>query len=145
MESGVLSDEAFSASSYYFVNYPSSARLNDGSAWIPRSSDEKPYLEITLDEPRKITGVAMQGQSSFFSGAMYVKSYEMDYKDSTRESEFSTYKDGRGNSEIEGCSDGSTPVRHDFRSHVIADVIRIRPVEWQRSAAIRAELYVDEC
>lgn len=124
-------DKSFSASSTYLFNYASNARLNSGSAWMPSSNSKDQYLEITLDEPRKITGVALQGTSSFFSGEMYVKSYEMDYKDSTRQSEFTTYKDRRGNSEIEGCSDGSTPERHEFRSHFTADVVRIRPLDWQ--------------
>lgn len=145
MESGDLPDESFSASSAYFLNYASKARLNGNSAWFPTSGDEEPYLEITLDEPRRITGIAMQGASTLFSGQMYVTSYELQYKDSTRQSEFTTYKDRRGNSEIEGCADASTPARHDFRSRFTADVVRIRPLDWHTSIAVRAELYVDDC
>ena len=77
MASGSIPDRDITASSA--LNSDSSAfhaRLGNTKAWIPRSDDKHPWIQVNLQYRRNMTAIATQG----FNGS-FVKSYYVSYGD----------------------------------------------------------------
>lgn len=46
MESGEILDSDISASTTYFLNYASNARLNNDKFWMPSANDNQQFLQV---------------------------------------------------------------------------------------------------
>ena len=77
MESGKISNQSITASSYYPQYPPWTARLRAGHAkgWYAMPYDSSLWIQVDLGKPTWLKGVATQGKR--FS--MYVKSYKLAY------------------------------------------------------------------
>ena len=77
MARGSIPDKDITASSE--LNSDSSAsnaRLQNTKAWIPRSNDQHPWIQVNLQYRRNLTAIVTQG----FNGS-FVKSYYVSYGD----------------------------------------------------------------
>lgn len=62
----IIKDEDIRASSKSRLQYDANnGRLNGNSSWCSNHTDSKPYLEIDLEKPYKITYVATQGNRNW--------------------------------------------------------------------------------
>ena len=77
MASGSIPNRDITASSALNSDSePFQARLQDTKAWIPRSDDKHPWIQVNLQYSRNMTAIATQG----FNGS-FVKSYYVSYGD----------------------------------------------------------------
>ena len=56
-----IKDYQLTASSSQGGNIPSKGRLHKTSYWQPSASDSNPYIQLTLTEKMKISGISTQG------------------------------------------------------------------------------------
>ncbi|XP_028655575.1 coagulation factor V [Erpetoichthys calabaricus] len=121
---------------------PSLARLNkEGSinAWQAKDSDSFQWLQIELNEKKKITGIIIQGAKSM-GKEMYVQSYAVMYSDNSNT--WTVYKEDPSSSEriFTGNTNASAHSKNYIYPPVFARFIRIIPKTWHKSIAMRVEL-----
>ena len=74
--SSVISDQRFSALSYYSGYSPSNGRLKGSNAWIPaRNNNNSDFLQIDLGSLYFVCGVATQGSAA---GPQWTKTYKIE-------------------------------------------------------------------
>ncbi|XP_073488988.1 LOW QUALITY PROTEIN: SCO-spondin-like [Aquarana catesbeiana] len=143
---------SFTASSE-LVDHPAyTAQLNRVSpmaalhGWSPQNSDypdhpaRAPHLQIDLQEPRNLTGIAVQGGGSF---DFYVSSFSVQFSDDGIH--WSNYTERSSDTESDtkvfrGNFDGSTPVARSFDVTVSARYVRILPHHYHSRIFLRVEL-----
>ena len=77
MAKGSIPDKDITASSELDSDSSASnARLGNTKAWIPRSNDQHPWIQVNLQYRRNLTAIVTQG----FNGS-FVKSYYVSYGD----------------------------------------------------------------
>ena len=77
MAAGSIPDKDITASSELDSDSSASnARLGNTKAWIPRSNDQHPWIQVNLQYRRNLTAIVTQG----FNGS-FVKSYYVSYGD----------------------------------------------------------------
>ena len=77
MARGSIPDRDITASSAMDSDSSASnARLGNTKAWIPRSDDKHPWIQVNLQYRRNMTAIVTQG----FNGS-FVKSYYVSYGD----------------------------------------------------------------
>uniref|UniRef100_A0A2C9M9G4 Hemocytin n=1 Tax=Biomphalaria glabrata TaxID=6526 RepID=A0A2C9M9G4_BIOGL len=138
----IIGDQQLSAStSLDEYHGPTRGRIftyTDGvfaGGWSPRTSDEKPYLQVDLLSPYKFSGVTTQGSADQPS---WVTKYSVYF--STDGITFEPVKDNSGNPIVfNGNTDQHTPVTNFFPTEV-ARYIQIRPVESHNGITLRFNL-----
>ncbi|XP_075969965.1 hemolectin isoform X2 [Anticarsia gemmatalis] len=133
---------AFTASSSASDLYkPQFARLDQrptdvtAGSWNPGTKDQNQYIQVTLESPRPIFGVVMQGSPLF---SQYVTSYELLYGND--EKNLTPIKENGKPKVFTGPKDGSTPKKQMLDRPVEAKVVRIRPLTWHEEIAVRFDL-----
>jgi len=130
------------SSSSYLFSYASKARLNGPSSWVSATNSQDEWLQVNLDKPQEIDGIAIQGtEGTWFSGDKYLTSYQIYYQNTSEDEEMILWTDRYGNDKIAGATDGSEVARHNFQRHIMADIIRIVPITWESGISLRMELY----
>lgn len=138
-----LPDSAFNASSYLSATFkPHFSRLNakataqSSGSWSPEINDQMQYLQIAFERPQPIFGVIMRGNPIF---DQYVTSFKILH--SSNGIAFHYLVDETSQPQIfSGPIDSRTPVKSMFRIPIEAKVVRIYPLKWHGSIAIRTEL-----
>lgn len=138
-----LADSAFNASSYLGSSFkPHYSRLNakataeSSGSWSPVVNDQMQYLQIAFDKSQPIFGVIMRGNPIF---DQYVTSFKILH--SSDGIAFHYLVDETTHPQVfTGPIDSQTPVKSMFKIPIEAKVIRIYPLTWHASIAIRVEL-----
>ncbi|PFX13376.1 EGF-like repeat and discoidin I-like domain-containing protein 3 [Stylophora pistillata] len=139
MENGHISNQSITASSHYHRYPPWHARLNSGTAvsWYALPSDPNPWIQVDLDMPTWLKGVATQGKR--FS--LFVKTYKLAY--SSDGIHWSTYKDAIEEREMifKGNTDPYKVVKVELDNPVYTRYVRLYPKTWRHGIAVKMELY----
>ncbi|XP_041457346.1 lactadherin-like [Lytechinus variegatus] len=146
LESGVIPDSSFTASSEYNANHaPWRGRLNliadsnGAGAWVARASNADQWIQVDLLATYRITGVATQGRQDYPQWTTsYIVSCSMDGL------VFNTVKDP-----VNPGSDKTFPANNDQNTEVFNPLpedkacryVRLQPVTWRGNVALRMELY----
>ncbi|PFX33163.1 Neuropilin-2 [Stylophora pistillata] len=145
MESGLISDGQISASSQLDDNHaPQRARLNTKisgikqGGWLPLTNDRDQWLQVDLGSYTRVTRVATQGRDGY---DQWVTSFELQY--SVNEITFTSYKEVVGGNPkmFTGNSDSETAVYNILKPPITTRYIRILPIAWSTSIAMRIEIY----
>ncbi|XP_078658315.1 uncharacterized protein LOC144903774 [Branchiostoma floridae x Branchiostoma belcheri] len=135
VQSGAVTDDQMSASSFKAGYQPWRARLNGTRAWQMDPEDRGQWLQIDLLRDVLVTGVQTQG----LKGGN-VESYRLMYSgDGTT---FVTYKNSTGQDMIfDGHTDGDTVMTHELSRPVVARYLRFNPHTWKaRYPRMRVEV-----
>ncbi|XP_033639096.1 retinoschisin-like [Asterias rubens] len=153
VEDGSIPDESLSASSNWFpepgvgqqFSTPAGGRLNKIptqediiGAWHPNVSDANQWIQVDLVNPTFVTGVLTQGRSDH---PQWVTKYKVQYQPPSQES-FADVQDHLGHTEeFIGNTNKLEIVDRRFFEPVLANKLRIVPVEWNgNNIALRFEL-----
>uniref|UniRef100_A0A8C3HC73 F5/8 type C domain-containing protein n=1 Tax=Chrysemys picta bellii TaxID=8478 RepID=A0A8C3HC73_CHRPI len=140
MENGEIKNAQITASSYKKSWYnswePSLARLNQQgrlNAW--QSNNNQQWLQIDLLKAKKITAITTQGCKSM-STEQFVKTYAILYSNF-----FSLIHCFVYFQVFVGNENSSGQVKHFLNPPIFSRFIRIVPKTWNRSIALRVELF----
>ncbi|XP_063067686.1 neuropilin-2-like isoform X3 [Engraulis encrasicolus] len=143
MESGRISDDQITASSYFYDGrwLPRQARLNnDDNAWTPNEDTNKEYIQVDLHFLKVLTGIATQGAiSKETQKSYYVSTFKLEV--STNGEDWMVYRHGKNHKIFHANTDPSEVVLNRVPQPVLARFVRIRPQTWNNGIALRFELY----
>ncbi|KAL1517293.1 hypothetical protein ABEB36_001075 [Hypothenemus hampei] len=147
MESGMIPDDAITASSSYVSNVgPKSGRLRvekAGGGWCPKQQIEKgirEFIEIDLKQVHVFTGVQTQGRYDRGRGQEYVEEYLLEYWRPGLE-DWIEYKRWDGKHVLRGNSDTASVESHKLMPTIFASKIRLLPYSiHRRTVCLRMEL-----
>ena len=87
MESGAISDEQITASSYFHEqNVPFNGRLHSlatpqsEACWLAATTDLNQWLQVDLSQSTKVTRIATQGK---YGGSLWVTEYNLQHSNDT--------------------------------------------------------------
>lgn len=139
----LLPDSALSASSILGNSFkPEYGRLeskpseHSSGSWSPRTNDLNQFLQVSFPQPIPIHGVIIRGSPMF---DQYVTSFKIlhSYDGNT----YHVYENSQKKPKIfSGSVDSKTPVKSVFEQPLEAKIIRIYPISWHSSIALRVEL-----
>lgn len=139
----LLPDSAFSASSILSDSFkPEFSRLDskpgdkNGGSWSPRTNDLNQFLQVTFPQAVPVHGIIIRGNPMF---DQYVTSFKMlhSYDSNT----YHVYENSKNRPNIfSGSVDSRTPVKSIFDVPIEAKIIRIYPISWHGSIALRIEV-----
>ncbi|XP_035699293.1 uncharacterized protein LOC118431952, partial [Branchiostoma floridae] len=135
VQSGAVTDDQMTASSFKGGYQPWKARLNGTRAWQMDTEDTTQWLQVDLRRAVMVTGVQTQG----LAGGR-VESYRLMY--SVDGTTFVTYQNSTGQDKIfNGHTDGDAVVTHDLSRPVVARYLRFNPQTWlSRYPRLRVEV-----
>ncbi|CAH3154100.1 unnamed protein product [Pocillopora meandrina] len=147
MESGAIFDSQITASSVYNDNLAArNARLHfKGSenplrraGWVPGVKNTNQWLQVDLQQTTRVIGIATQGRHDF---DQWVTKYKLQYGDDGQT--FRVYKRNGDISDtvFPGNKDRDTVVYHDLNPLIYVRFVRVLPMEWKGTIAMRIELY----
>ncbi|KAK3530725.1 hypothetical protein QTP86_034623, partial [Hemibagrus guttatus] len=143
MESGKISDEQISASSWFYDGrwLPRMARLNnEDNAWTPAEDSNKEYIQVDLHFLKVLTGIATQGAiSKETQKSYYVTTFKLEV--STNGEDWMIYRHGKNHKIFHANTDPSEVVLNRIPQPTLARFVRIRPQTWKNGIALRFELY----
>ena len=122
-------------------NYKSSI-LNSTQAWTADDPDITPYLEFSLPNLSTVKGVVIKGRAKDGSENQYVKTFRIEYIDSTN-STGAFVSDGisyNTNLYPNMIPDGENTSYILFSNSINTKTIRICPITWNGYCSIRADL-----
>lgn len=105
--------------------------------WSPLQNDLNQYLQIEFPQPIPIYGVVVRGSPIL---SQYVTSYKVlySYNDGVF---YHVIEDEHGNPQIfSGSIDSNKAVKSIFKTPVEAKYVRIYPLSWEGSIALRLEI-----
>uniref|UniRef100_H2ZM28 F5/8 type C domain-containing protein n=1 Tax=Ciona savignyi TaxID=51511 RepID=H2ZM28_CIOSA len=152
LESGMIGDHQISSSSVYITKAAYGrvmskwsarhARLNTHghiNAWMPSRSDRRPWIQVDLGSPMRITGITIQGT---IDGHIrkYVTQFKVLYSVNNREWAFYSRQGSDTDMVFKGNYFFNVPVTRTFSPQLLARYIRLVPVQWQNQPAVRMEL-----
>ncbi|XP_078685481.1 uncharacterized protein LOC144918500 [Branchiostoma floridae x Branchiostoma belcheri] len=140
VESGLIRDEQFSASSSYGSPWqPWEARLNSGSAWYPSSYTTREWLQVDLLKRTSITGIKTQGDL-LFGRSYYVTSFKLLYSDDGTTLNYDTYQENGSDKIFEGNRNANGVKTNYIDPPIVTRFIRLMAVTWTNGIAFRLEL-----
>ncbi|XP_062868150.1 macrophage mannose receptor 1 [Trichomycterus rosablanca] len=131
MEDGNITDTMLSASSYTSGKGPTDARLNGNSCWMP-SSPSNSWIQVSLTESKKITGVKIQGCPT---ADHWVTKFKVQTS-----LDGASWTDYSNDGKFFGAMDRSSPITQLLGTPVSVKHIRILPLEWFSQAGLRIEI-----
>ncbi|CAH3032295.1 unnamed protein product [Pocillopora meandrina] len=147
MESGAIFDSQITASSLFNDNVAASnARLHfKGSenplrraGWVAGVKNTNQWLQVDLQRTTRVMGIATQGRHDF---DQWVTEYKLQYGDDGQT--FRVYKRNGDISDtvFPGNKDRDTVVYHDLNPLIYVRYVRVLPMAWKWTIAMRIELY----
>uniref|UniRef100_A0A1I8MML0 Hemocytin n=2 Tax=Musca domestica TaxID=7370 RepID=A0A1I8MML0_MUSDO len=137
-----LPDSVFKANSSLGPKYaPEMARLSDSptdksGAWSPMINDQNQYLEIVLPHPEPLYGVIMAGSPDFDN---YVTLFKIFYSHDGEA--YHALNDETDKPQLfNGPQNARTPAKTLFKIPIEAKSVKIYPLKWHNSIAMRVEL-----
>ncbi|XP_063304957.1 lactadherin isoform X1 [Pelobates fuscus] len=149
MEGGAITDGQVTSSSMYhsFLGIqrwgPNLARLNNKgivNAWTANSYDQHPWIQVNLLKPMRISGIITQGASRMGT-AEYVKDFKVAYREDGSDFTFVKADEKDTNKIFAGNTDNDSRKANIFSPPLVAQYIRIYPVNCRRACTLRFELY----
>ncbi|XP_062998351.1 lactadherin isoform X2 [Elgaria multicarinata webbii] len=149
MKSHLIADQQITASSVYktwgidaFTWHPHYARLDrtgKSNAWSALNNKEDEWLQIDLQDHKKVAGIVTQGARDF-GHIQYVAAYKVAYSDDGKS--WTLYKDSRTNNTkvFEGNHDNYSHKKNVFDVPFYARFVRILPESWHNRITLRVEL-----
>ncbi|XP_026880092.2 macrophage mannose receptor 1 [Electrophorus electricus] len=134
LEDRNITDSMLSASSALDGKDPSRARLNGDTCWMP-SSPANSWVQVSLSQPKKVTGVVIQGCPT---ADYWVTKFKV--QTSTDGVSWTDYTAEGKVEEFPGPSDRSTAETQLLGTPMTVRFIRILPLEWHNQAGLRFEL-----
>ncbi|XP_035382266.1 contactin-associated protein-like 2a isoform X2 [Electrophorus electricus] len=137
-----LTHSAFGSSSVFSSGYaPGYAKLNKrggAGGWSPLDSDHYQWLQVNLGSRKQVTAVATQGR---YSSSDWTTRYRLLYSDTGRN--WKPYHQDGNIWAFTGNSNTESVVRHDLQHAVVAQYLRIIPLDWSEEGRIglRIEIY----
>ncbi|XP_076119380.1 coagulation factor V [Alosa pseudoharengus] len=147
MKSGDIGDQQIKASSAASNWYAGTweawlARLDRQgtvNAWQAKYNDMQQWLQIELNDVKKITGIITQGAKSLGT-QMFVSAFILEYsKDGVRWTKYTSDSDYEV-SEFDGNNDNNDHKKNYIYPPIFAKFIRIVPRRWKNSITMRVEL-----
>ncbi|XP_068609207.1 uncharacterized protein [Brachionichthys hirsutus] len=133
VESGNVTDAQLAASSSSGPFSPDKARLNGDSCWMPSGSPTSSWIQVNLGQPRKVTGIVIQGCPQ---NDHWVTKFKMQHSvDAAAWTDYTA--DGPF---LPGSTDRSTPDTQLLGTPVSAQYIRIVPLEVSGQAGLRFDV-----
>ncbi|KAL9955698.1 hypothetical protein ACROYT_G037058 [Oculina patagonica] len=145
MESGQISKESITASSSLTsgsLGGPDNARLHFKGArgrigaWMPRTHDHNPWLQVDFGAKTRVTGISTQGS---YDAKFWIESYSLRY--SNNGSNFTQYQQRLRTKTFLGNTNQNGLVGHELVPPIQARCIRVIPESWHWHIALRLELY----
>ncbi|CAH3154101.1 unnamed protein product [Pocillopora meandrina] len=147
MESGAIFDSQITASSMLNDNLAApNARLHfKGSknplrraGWVAGVKNINQWLQVDLQHITRVIGIATQGRHDF---EQWVTKYKLQYGDDGQT--FRVYKRNGDISDtvFPGNKDRDTVVYHDLNPLIYVRYVRVLPMAWTGTIAMRIELY----
>ncbi|XP_071478100.1 lactadherin-like [Diadema antillarum] len=138
MEDGRIPDDRLSASSCYYKDCATLARLNQpAGAWTPGYRDKSPWVQADLGTDYLIEGVITQGGGD---DEEWVVRFRIQYKRDGASS-FEDVVGMNGYSKLfTGNTDANTEVTNLLPTSVVARYVRILPNLWRSGCSLRFEL-----
>ncbi|KAK6486843.1 coagulation factor V [Huso huso] len=121
---------------------PRLARLGNGgsvNAWQAKANNIYQWLQVALQEKKKITGIVTQGAKSM-TNEMYVKTFSIQY--SNNGNNWTPYREDEDSPDkiFVGNTDSSGHVKNYIYPPIFARFIRVMPKTWSNSITLRIEL-----
>ncbi|XP_007252805.3 macrophage mannose receptor 1 [Astyanax mexicanus] len=135
VEDGTITDSMLSASSSMSGKEPSKGRLNGDSCWMPSSPASNSWIQVTLPESKKITGVVIQGCPT---ADHWVTKFKV--QTSLDGVSWTDYTAEGKVEEFPGSVDRGSAETQLFGNPVSVKYIRILPLEWHNEAGLRFEI-----
>ncbi|XP_031557280.1 retinoschisin-like [Actinia tenebrosa] len=139
MENGVIQNEQITSSTTAAASTNNMSRLNcNTGSWTPNTDDKLQWLQVSFVSQTKVfTQIATQGHGVNW---WWVTQYAIDFK--TEASHWQSYsEDGNTLKIFMGNTDFTGIVKNSFTKPFIADIIKIKPLEYDGRIALRIELY----
>eukprot|EP00057_Strongylocentrotus_purpuratus_P014788 XP_011669262.1 PREDICTED: EGF-like repeat and discoidin I-like domain-containing protein 3 [Strongylocentrotus purpuratus] len=139
LESGALSDSAFSESSCHSASHCSRVgRLNSETAWLPDLSDPSPWMQVQFESSYIVTVITTQGKNKYDE---WVTSYT--FSSSFDNMAWTDYLNVySGSVEIfPGNYDRDSHVTHTLARPIVGRSFRIHPKTNHGRLSLRMELY----
>ncbi|XP_052814866.1 EGF-like repeat and discoidin I-like domain-containing protein 3 isoform X2 [Mya arenaria] len=142
----LVPDSSLTASSMFRPGCaPNNSRLNiqeegdlHAGAWCANASDQSPYIQIKLNTPSFVRGVATQGRN-FYDPAQYVTEYQVSFSEDCED--FQDVMNETNQPMIfEGNTDKDTVVIHMFEHWVKTRCVRISPKSHVRHISLRFDV-----
>ncbi|XP_072544922.1 contactin-associated protein-like 2a [Salminus brasiliensis] len=137
-----LPHSAFTSSSVFTSGYaPGYAKLNrrgGAGGWSPLDSDHYQWLQVDLGSRKQVTAIATQGR---YSSSDWITRYRLLYSDTGRN--WKPYHQDGNIWAFTGNSNTESVVRHDLQHAIVAQYLRIIPLDWSEEGRIglRIEIY----
>ncbi|XP_072045176.1 uncharacterized protein [Amphiura filiformis] len=137
MESGAITDDQLSGTSYYGSLDYSKGRLHHPACWEASHVLDEEWIQIDLISMHTITGLITQGRGKPGAGVFYwVKTYAVLYQSRFQHGDWRTYRNLDGQRKIFVANDDkNSEVRNDFERPFVTTKIRVTPMSWQSSLA----------
>lgn len=139
----LLPDSALSASSILgnafkpeHGRFESKPTDKSSGSWAPKSNDLNQFFQVTFPQAIPIHGIIIRGSPML---DQYVTSFKIlhSYDGNT----YHVYENSQKNPKIfSGSVDSKTPVKTILEQPIEAKIIRIYPISWHKSVALRVEL-----
>uniref|UniRef100_A0A8C9RIP2 Contactin associated protein 2 n=1 Tax=Scleropages formosus TaxID=113540 RepID=A0A8C9RIP2_SCLFO len=137
-----LPHNAFTSSSVFSSGYAAGyAKLNKrggAGGWSPLDSDHYQWLQVDLGSRKQVTAIATQGR---YSSSDWTTRYRLLYSDTGRN--WKPYHQDGNIWAFAGNSNTESVVRHDLQHAIVAQYLRIVPLDWSGEGRIglRIEIY----
>lgn len=133
VENGTIPDTQLGASSSIGFFTPNQARLNGNSCWKPSGNPASSWIQVNLGQPKRVTGIVLQGcpQSDHWVTRFKLQhSYDgSSWTDYTADGLF-----------FPGTTDRNTPETQLLGTPVLAQFVRVLPLEVNGQAGLRLEV-----
>ncbi|XP_072246689.1 contactin-associated protein-like 4 [Leuresthes tenuis] len=141
--SGLLPSSFRSSSQLSSSHGPGFAKLNrreGAGGWSPLSSDKYQWLEVDLGGRTQITAVATQGR---YGSSDWQTSYLLMFSDTGHN--WKQYRQEGSRGAFPGNSNADSVVQHKLQHSVIAQFIRLIPLDWNPNGRIGLRLETYGC
>ncbi|XP_049341674.1 contactin-associated protein-like 2a isoform X1 [Astyanax mexicanus] len=139
-----LAHSAFTSSSVFTSGYaPGYAKLNrrgGAGGWSPLDSDHYQWLQVDLGSRKQVTAIATQGR---YSSSDWTTRYRLLYSDTGRN--WKPYHQDGNIWAFTGNSNTESVVRHDLQHAIVAQYLRIIPLDWSEEGRIGLRLEIYGC
>ncbi|KAI1889032.1 hypothetical protein AGOR_G00174880 [Albula goreensis] len=108
--------------------------------WSPLDSDHYPWLQVDLGSRKQISAIATQGR---YSSSDWTTRYRLLYSDTGRN--WKPYHQDGNIWAFSGNSNTESVVRHDLQHPIVAQYLRIVPLEWSGEGRIGLRIEIHGC
>lgn len=125
-------------STIYAPGYAKLNKRGGAGGWSPLDSDNYQWLQVDFGNRKQISSIATQGR---YSSSDWLTQYRVLYSDTGRN--WKPYNQDGNIWDFSGNMNTESVVRHDFQHQVIAQFLRIVPLDWSSEGQIglRFEVY----